>query len=149
MGKRLSRSRENRMLAGVCGGLAELIHIDAVWIRLFFILLSLGDGIGILVYFILWILLPYSDAPDQPLGFTAGEFSQRVEDMGRDIHQATSQPNPNTLKYVGFGLVIIGFFYLLKLLNLPWLAWFNREMLFPILLIAGGAALLYRAIKKD
>jgi len=45
--------------------------------------------------------------------------------------------------------VIIGFFYLLKLLNLPWLAWFNREMLFPILLIAGGAALLYRAIKKD
>ena len=137
------------MLAGVCGGLAEYIHIDAVWIRIFFILLSLGDGIGVLVYVVLWILLPYGDSPDASFGFKAGEFSQRVENMGQDIHQATSNPHPNTMKFIGFGLVVIGLFYLLKVLNLSWLAWFNREMLFPILLILGGVILLYQAVRKN
>jgi phage shock protein C len=148
MTKRLMRSRSDRMLAGVCGGLAEYIQIDAVWIRIFFILLSMGDGVGILIYAVLWILLPNSDNPDQSMGFKAGDFSQRIEDMGRDINQATSHPHPNTVKFVGFGLIVVGLFYLLKILNLPWLLWFNRELLFPIVLILAGGALLFRAIRK-
>jgi hypothetical protein len=43
----------------------------------------------------------------------------------------------------------MGLIYLIKVLDLPWLQWFNREMILPILLIAGGAALLYQAIRKN
>jgi phage shock protein C len=149
MNKRFSRSRSDRMLGGVCGGVAEFLHIDPIWVRLFFILLALGDGIGILIYVILWIVLPNSDNPDSTIGVKAGEFSQRVEEMGRDINQAAVHPNPNTVKFMGVGLLILGVFYLLKVLDLPWLQWFNRELLFPVLLIVGGAALLYRAFKKN
>jgi phage shock protein C len=149
MNKRFSRSRSDRMLGGVCGGLADFLNIDSIWVRLFFILLVVGDGIGVLIYVILWIILPNSDNPDSSIGVKAGDFSQRVEEMGRDINKAAVNPHPNTVKFIGFGMLALGVFYLLKVLNLPWLQWFNRELLFPIMLIAGGAALLYQALRKN
>ncbi len=57
MTKRLYRSRSERMLAGVCGGLAEFLDIDPTIIRLLWAFLMLG-GIGILAYFIAWIIVP-------------------------------------------------------------------------------------------
>ena len=150
MNKRLSRSRSDRMLAGVCAGFANFLGIDPIWVRLFFILLALGDGLGVLIYVILWLVLPNSDSPDASIGLRAGEFSQRVEDMGHDINQAAAHPDRNTVKFMGVSLLVLGLFYLLKVLNLAWLQWFNRELLFPVLLIAAGIALLYRAFtKKD
>ena len=149
MNKRFSRSRSDRMLGGVCGGLADFMHVDSIWVRLFFILLTLGDGIGILIYVVLWIILPNSDSPDASVGISPGDFTRRVEDMGRDINHATSNPHPNTVKFIGFVLLALGVFYLLKVLNFPWLQWFNRELLFPVLLIVGGAALLVQAFKKN
>lgn len=146
MNKPLCRSHSDRMLGGVCGGLANSFNIDVVWIRLFFILLTLGDGIGLMFYVILWIVLP--DEEHAGMRFKTSEFSQRIEEMGREVNEAASHPHPNTIKFIGFGLVIIGLFYLLKALNLPWLQWINHELLFPVLLITGGAVLLYRAFRN-
>jgi phage shock protein C len=57
--KRLHRSRTNRMLGGVCGGLAEYFGIDPSIVRVIFVLLSLPGGIpGPLIYFILWLVVP-------------------------------------------------------------------------------------------
>lgn len=59
--KHLYRSRKERMLAGVCGGLSEYFNIDPTWVRLLFVLLLLfGLGFGLLLYFILWIIVPLS-----------------------------------------------------------------------------------------
>lgn len=61
MAKRLYRSEEERMIAGVCGGLAEYFDIDPVIVRLiFFILLLPGGFPGLLPYIILWIVVPPS-----------------------------------------------------------------------------------------
>lgn len=57
----LCRSTTDRMLAGVCGGLAAYFGIDASWIRLIFIIIILFGGSGIFVYLILWVLLPEAD----------------------------------------------------------------------------------------
>ncbi len=46
------------MLAGVCGGLSKAIGIDVTLVRIGFVLLSLGSGIGILLYALAWLLLP-------------------------------------------------------------------------------------------
>lgn len=55
----LRRSRRNRMLAGVCGGLADFFGISAFWFRLAFVLLSLPGGLpGILPYIVLWLVIP-------------------------------------------------------------------------------------------
>lgn len=60
--KKLYRDQKRKILGGVCAGLAHYFNIDAVWPRLLFALLVLGSYGGlIIVYIILWILLPASE----------------------------------------------------------------------------------------
>lgn len=55
----LRRSKRNRIIAGVCGGLSEFFGISAFWFRLALILAFLPGGVpGILIYAILWIIIP-------------------------------------------------------------------------------------------
>ena len=55
---KLFRSRSERWLAGVCGGIGDYFNIDATVIRILFILFGLVFGSGLLFYIILWILIP-------------------------------------------------------------------------------------------
>lgn len=57
MEKRLIRSRD-RILGGVCGGLAEYFGLDKTLLRVIYVLLVLFGGVGILVYIIFWIIMP-------------------------------------------------------------------------------------------
>ena len=55
----LRRSRSNCMIAGVCGGLAEFFGISAFWFRLGFIIAFIPGGVpGVLVYLLMWIMIP-------------------------------------------------------------------------------------------
>jgi phage shock protein C len=56
--RRLYRSRTNRKLAGVCGGLAQYFNTDATLIRVLIVLLALLGGPGIVVYLLMWIIVP-------------------------------------------------------------------------------------------
>lgn len=59
-GKRLTRSTDDRMLAGVAGGLAEYFEIDPTIVRLIFAIIALFSGgvAGIVIYLILWVIMP-------------------------------------------------------------------------------------------
>ena len=55
----LRRSRSNRMVAGVCGGLAEFYGINSFWFRLAMLIAFIPGGVpGLLVYIILWMVMP-------------------------------------------------------------------------------------------
>ncbi|GIK10089.1 MAG: hypothetical protein JETCAE02_20400 [Anaerolineaceae bacterium] len=55
----LRRSKGNRMIAGVCGGLAEFFGISSFWFRLAFLIALIPGGVpGLLVYFIMWAVVP-------------------------------------------------------------------------------------------
>lgn len=57
--KVLRRSRRNRMLAGVCGGLAEFFGISAFWFRLAMLIALIPGGVpGLLIYALLWFMIP-------------------------------------------------------------------------------------------
>lgn len=58
MEKKLYRSREDRKIAGVCGGIAEYFDIDSTLVRLGWVLFMFAGGSGILAYFIAWIIMP-------------------------------------------------------------------------------------------
>jgi phage shock protein C len=58
MDKRLYRSRTERTIAGVCGGLAAYFELDPTIVRIAFVVLALLGGPGILLYVILWIVFP-------------------------------------------------------------------------------------------
>ncbi|MCS6839531.1 MAG: PspC domain-containing protein [Roseiflexus sp.] len=55
---RLVRSKSDRMIAGVCGGLARYFNIDPVIVRLVFVLAVLFGGVSPLIYVVLWIVMP-------------------------------------------------------------------------------------------
>ena len=56
--RKLYRSRTNRQVAGVCGGLAEHFNLDATLIRVLFVVLAVLGGSGILIYLAMWIIVP-------------------------------------------------------------------------------------------
>lgn len=58
MYKRLYRSRTDRMLAGVCGGIAKYFEIDPTLVRLFWLIATFAGGSGILAYIIAAIVIP-------------------------------------------------------------------------------------------
>lgn len=57
--KPLRRSSDNRILLGICGGLGEFFGINPIWFRLAFIIAAIPGGFpGILLYLILWLIIP-------------------------------------------------------------------------------------------
>jgi phage shock protein C len=55
----LRRSRRDRVLAGVCGGLGQFFGISAFWFRLAMIIAFIPGGVpGLLIYFLLWFMIP-------------------------------------------------------------------------------------------
>ncbi len=60
--KRLYRSANDRMIAGVCAGLGQYLGIDPTVVRLIFLLLLFLGGNGLLIYLILWLLMPVEPA---------------------------------------------------------------------------------------
>lgn len=67
------RSTDTRVVAGVCGGLSRATGIDVTLVRIGFVLLSLGSGVGILVYALIWLLVPLD-------GETSTIFSRAISD---------------------------------------------------------------------
>jgi len=63
MPKRLYRSRTERKIAGVCGGIATYFRIDPVIPRLLWVVFALAAGTGLLAYIICWLVIP-----EEPLG---------------------------------------------------------------------------------
>jgi phage shock protein C len=58
--KKLYRRRSDRMVAGVCGGIADYFNLDVTLIRVLFVVLAVMGGAGLVVYLAMWILVPES-----------------------------------------------------------------------------------------
>ena len=61
--RKLYRSRTDRTVAGVCGGLAQYLNIDVTLIRVLFVALAVLGGSGLILYVVMWIMVP-----DEPAG---------------------------------------------------------------------------------
>lgn len=61
--KRLVRIEDGRMIAGVCAGLGAYLGIDSTIVRLIFVLLAVFGGGGVLIYLIMWLIMPMADKP--------------------------------------------------------------------------------------
>lgn len=137
----LYRSRSDAMVGGVCAGLGRYLAIDPVWIRLFFILLTLGDGIGVLIYIILWVAMPSEERVE------GTSWGDEVREAGENLGNVARNPR-NTGVLFGGALIIAGMLLLIQQFNIPWLWWFRLDVLWPGLLILGGAVILWRTLKR-
>ncbi|MCU0384253.1 MAG: PspC domain-containing protein, partial [Cyclobacteriaceae bacterium] len=65
--KQLFRDQRRKILGGVCAGLANYFKVDAVWVRLLFVLLLFAYGTAVIAYIILWIAVPESLELEEPI----------------------------------------------------------------------------------
>jgi phage shock protein PspC (stress-responsive transcriptional regulator) len=57
--KPLRRSKDNRILLGICGGLGDFFGINPIWFRIAFLIAAIPGGLpGLLLYLILWLVMP-------------------------------------------------------------------------------------------
>ena len=153
MNTKLWRSQTDKMIGGVCGGLAPYLGIDSTLVRIFFVLLAFANGIGLLLYFALWLLLPAEGQPspanwEENVRAGADEIAVRAQEIGGDIQHAVSSSNPRSSLIIGGVLVVLGGLKLLQAIGFPWMGWLSFDALWPVLLIIAGIALLLRRPKQ-
>jgi phage shock protein PspC (stress-responsive transcriptional regulator) len=67
-GKRVYRDKDHKIVAGVCSGISEYFGVDPLWLRLIFAVITvLGFGFGLIIYIILWAILPVAETPSEKL----------------------------------------------------------------------------------
>lgn len=151
MERRLTRSRSNVVVAGVCAGLGRYLGIDPVIVRVFFVLLALWTGVGVLLYLALWILVPREDVAEAGTAETvqtgAEEIASRARQMGEELQQNLRGANPRAGTAIGIALIILGAGLLIQTLGAQWLWWLDFDVLWPLLIILAGGVLAWRALK--
>jgi len=141
--KRLVRSKTNKVIAGVCAGLGDYLGFDPTIIRVLFVVLLFGDGFGLLLYLILWFLMPEGETD-------ARSVEERAKGAAEQM-KSTAQGAINTVQRVNQtdGRVVIGailiMFGAMALINiyLPW-KFFRWETIWPILIVAAGLAIILK-----
>jgi phage shock protein C len=123
--KRLFRSRDDSVIAGVCGGLGKYLDVDPVLIRIAAVVLVFAGGAGILLYVIGWIAIP--EEPDAGAAATTTASAEIERTSGAVL--------------LGFVFVVLGLFFLLDELWPDFLSW---RYTWPIALIAVGIAIVVR-----
>ncbi len=150
MSTRITKSRTDRVIDGVCGGLAEYFGIDSLLVRLAFIVLMFINGLGVILYIILVIIMPKAETLDQSPKATIQENVQEIsdrikeagEELGSVISKKTEEKHSNRAIWFGILLIFIGIIFLLKNLNL--IRWFDNDLLWPLIIILIGAWLLIK-----
>lgn len=153
MDNRLFRSRADAKLGGICGGLAAFVRIDPTLVRVFFILLALANGIGILIYLMLWFVVPVEgqdvSASATSMQATAQEIAEKARGFAEDVRNTAQGQGRQAAQLIGLGLVVLGAVFLLQNLGIYWLRWIRFDVLWPLILIAAGLALLYRRVRGE
>ncbi|MGB4774823.1 MAG: PspC domain-containing protein [Daejeonella sp.] len=149
MEKKLYRDEQNKMIAGVCAGLADYFGIDVAWVRVAFIIAVLVGLSGILAYVILWIAVP-------PRLYNPNFYQHRADYTVRDNETFSENPankpfqpikkRGNGRLIAGLIFIILGSFFLLDEFDIiPY--WFDFGKLWPLIFIIPGILLLASAGK--
>jgi phage shock protein C len=138
---RLMRSESDRMLSGVCGGIATYLGVDSVFVRLAFLLLIFASGIGVILYVALMILMPSEASINRPHSEEAQEnIGQIGDDFSAGVKRVRRHPQGPAIA-AGI-LILLGFYFLFE--NLGWLNWVGGNLFWPIALIGLGLFLIAR-----
>lgn len=151
MERMLYRSRTNSMLGGVCGGLAEYFRMDATLVRLLFILFAVITGVAIAAYFVLWLVVPEEGRATANLGERVHQGAEEMADRARtwalELRASEGAGRSGATAWVALALILIGVLFLLRNLGVTWIRWITLGVLWPIVPIGLGLALLWRRLK--
>ena len=170
---RLERSQSNRVIAGVCGGLAEYLAVDPTLVRVFFVLATfLTGGLLALLYIVLIFVMPLPGRPASGIatsaGTTAAEVAESLRRAADDVAHSfrseaaesvapasATQPVVDPAAHareterrrmaVGYVLILIGLVFFLG--NAGVFRLVQWQLVWPIVLVAIGALLLVQRVR--
>ena len=156
MSGRLERSRTNRVISGVCGGIAEYLDIDATFVRVVMVILAFPFGIGILIYFLLLFLMPNPGEPTPFVRSAAGAGTTAADPADpatpatpvtpaapRVVDPAVMERRRNG---IGLLLVAVGGVFLLG--NMGAFRFIDWHYIWPVVLIALGVYLVAQRTRQ-
>ena len=164
MNRRLTRDTKNAVLGGVCAGFASYFGVDPVLVRLAFILLVVLNGFGLIAYVVGWVIMPRADgttgaatstasgAPGAPpVTDPAGRIVESVRQAGEKVadgFQRLPDEKRRGSAIAGGVLIVLGTIFLLDRMSWwHWPYWARLSNLWPIILVAVGASLIFEAAR--
>ena len=145
--RRLVRPENDRVFAGVAAGLGEYFNIDSTIVRLIFLLITIFGGSGVLVYFILWLVMPPASKStlsyEQAIKEGAVEMKVKAESFAEEFKE--NSPKLSSRSWVGVVLLVLGIIFLLE--NFGLMPHFRWDRWWPIFLIIIGLAVIVK--KQD
>jgi phage shock protein C len=157
---RLERSNTNRVIGGVCGGIAEYLAVDATLVRVGVVIATiLTAGFGILLYIVLLVLMPQ---PGQPAPFTGRTATSTVAETTARAEGDASGEAPATVRPVdpavqaaeaerrrmAFGYILIALGVAFLLSNAGVFRFVQWQFLWPLVLIGIGVLFLVQRVRS-
>lgn len=144
MSRRLERSRTNRVIAGVCGGLGDYLDIDATFVRVAMVVLTFVGGVGILVYIVLLVLMPL---PGESPMFGPSTGAAAPSDTAATTPAVVDPESAERRRYaVGILLVAVGAIFFLG--NLGLFRGLDWKYIWPLVIIALGVFLIAQRTRR-
>ena len=161
MEKKLQRSRKKKVFAGIAGGLSEYLDIDPVIIRVVFVLVTIFHGFGLIIYIIMWIVIPeepfdmsftekgtnFSASSGNSFSDGSNVGSQSIfEEAAKAAEQANKGgSSSNGRVIVGAILILIGLIFLSE----KFFPFLDFEFVFAVGIIVLGISLLFNFFNKS
>ena len=145
--RKLRRNPMNRVIGGVCSGLADFFGVDVALMRIAFVIAFLFASFGFWLYIILWIVLPENgqqttDNGQQSFGQSQGQ-SQGQSPQSESVSVSKSESKVKSI-FAGAFIILIGLLFLVNNfipINWVWKLW-------PLILVAIGVVMIVTARKK-
>jgi len=146
------------MVWGVCGRLAKYFDIDPTIVRIIFVVLIFANGLGILAYIIMAIVVPLEGSkvtgPKEAIKENVEEIKETAEELGREIRSTFAGEDKSEAadkihqrrNILGIILIVAGVLILMASLNLFW--WFRWGYLWPLILVAVGLIIIFSARRR-
>ena len=128
---RLYRSQTDKVIGGVAGGLGDYLNIDPVIVRILFVLLAVFGGSGVLVYIILWIVIPERK-------YTFGEVKSETGQAETYRPRNGEKRRSNSSLIAGLVLITFGLLFLIDRLMPMYHIW----DFWPLLLVGAGVLMI-------
>ncbi len=128
--KKLYRNENEAVLGGVCDGLADYFEVDVTLVRVIFLVLGLFGGSGILIYLILWLVVPKKDG-----------VIEKEKTIAKETKGEVKSKKVRSGSFLGIILMILGILLLAERMFQFMIRW---DYVWPIMLIGLGVYFVFR-----